>query len=356
MPLWRRTIASPRSCESRAAHPSWRRCCWASRSSCWPTMPPSPSGGTSTDPATWPRASPSSSCSPVARLLAVLAVDRRRTGVRSWGVARAEAFVRDPVIGGMPGSGSAAASAAASASAAAVAARVEPADLARERRLPVLPPFEPLLPGGALRRGATVAVGAAPGVAGATSLALALAAGPSQAGAWVAVVGLSSLGLVAADALGVALERLVMVADPGRDRTGWASVVGALVDGFDLVLVSTAPTLRLRPADARRLVARVRERGGILLAVGGDLPGERSPLRLTVTAAHWEGLGAGWGHLQGRRVTVETTGRGDATRPRYADLWLPDAHGHATPAEPPAEPLATPIPLHPRPRRHRRHA
>ena len=237
---------------------------------------------------------------------------------------------------------------AASVSAAAVAARVEPADLARERRLPVLPPFEPLLPGGALRRGATVAVGAAPGVAGATSLALALAAGPSQAGAWVAVVGLSSLGLVAADALGVALERLVMVADPGRDRTGWASVLGALVDGFDLVLVSTAPTLRLRPADARRLVSRVRERGGILLAVGGDLPGERSPLRLTVTAAHWEGLGAGWGHLLGRRVTVETTGRGDATRPRHADLWLPDAHGHATPAEP----LATPIPLHPRRLRH----
>jgi hypothetical protein len=224
------------------------------------------------------------------------------------------------------------------------AARVEPADLARERRLPVLPAFEPLLPGGALRRGVTVAVGAASGVAGATSLALALAAGPSQAGAWVAAVGLSSLGLVAADALGVALERLVLVADPGRDHTGWASVLGALVDGFDLVLVATGPALRLRPADARRLVARVRERGGILLAVGGDLPGERSPLRLTVTEAHWEGLGAGWGHLQGRRVTVETAGRGDATRPRQADLWLPDATGHAAPAEP----LATPIPLHPR--------
>jgi hypothetical protein len=245
------------------------------------------------------------------------------------------------VIGGRPAS--------ASAAAAAAAARVGPADLARERRLPVLPPFEPLLPGGALRRGATVAVAAAPGVAGATSLALALTAGPSQAGAWVAAVGLSSLGLVAADALGVALERLVLVADPGRDRTGWASVLGALVDGFDVVLVSTAPSaVRLRPADARRLVARVRERGGILLAVGGDLPGERSPVRLTVTAARWEGLGAGWGHLQGRRVTVETAGRGDATRPRHADLWLPDAHGHAAPAEP----LATPIPLRPRLRRH----
>ncbi len=220
------------------------------------------------------------------------------------------------------------------------------ADLARERRLPVLPPFEPLLPGGGLRRGATVAVGAAPGVAGATSLALALAAGASQAGAWVAAVGLGSLGLVAADALGVALERLVLVADPGRDRSGWASVLGALVDGFDIVLVSVGGggSPRLRPADARRLVARVRERGGVLVAVGDDLPGERSPVHLTVSAARWEGLGAGWGHLQGRRVTVEAGGRGDAARPRRAELWLPDADGRVAPAEP----LATPIPLRPR--------
>jgi hypothetical protein len=206
-----------------------------------------------------------------------------------------------------------------------------------------------------------VAVGAAPGVAGATSLALALAAGPSQAGAWVAAVGLGSLGLVAADALGVVLERLVLVADPGRDRAGWASVLGALVDGFDVILVSTSAStsastgsagsggpVRLRPADARRLVARVRERGGILVAVGGDLPGERSPVSLTVSAARWEGLGAGWGHLQGRRVTVETGGRGDAIRPRRADLWLPDANGQVSPAEP----LATPIPLDSRRRRH----
>jgi hypothetical protein len=252
-------------------------------------------------------------------------------------VARgADAFARDPLTGGRP----------------AVpphAPRVGLADLASKQRLPVLPGLASLLPGGGLRRGVTAAVGAAPGVAGATSLALALAAGPSQAGAWVAAVGLGSLGLVAADALGVVLERLVLVADPGRDRSGWASVLGALVDGFDVILVSTtAGPVRLRPADARRLVARVRERGGILVSVGGDLPGERSPVTLTVSAARWEGLGAGWGHLQGRRVTVETGGRGDAIRPRRADLWLPDANGHVTPAEP----LATPIPLDSRRRRH----
>ncbi|HKE74872.1 MAG TPA: hypothetical protein VKB57_14725, partial [Acidimicrobiales bacterium] len=119
----------------------------------------------------------------------------------------------------------------------ALAARVRPADLARDRRLPVLPALAELLPGGGLRRGTTVAVGAAAGVTGATSLALALAAGPSQAGSWVAAVGLGSLGLVAGAGMGMALERLVLVSDP-RDRPGWAPVVAALVDGFDVVLVA----------------------------------------------------------------------------------------------------------------------
>ncbi|HEX6235794.1 MAG TPA: hypothetical protein VFZ68_01300 [Acidimicrobiales bacterium] len=221
--------------------------------------------------------------------------------------------------------------------------RVRPTDLARDRRLPVLPAFEGLLPGAGLRRGATVAVGARPGVTGATSLALALAAGASQAGSWVAAVGLGSLGLVAAAELGVSLERLVLVADPGRDRAGWASVVAALVDGFDVVLVATGGSAGggLRAGDARRLVARVRERGAVLVAVGGDLPGDRSPLRLAVTASAWEGLGEGWGHLQGRRVAVEVGGRGEAARARRAELWLPGPDG----AVAVVEPVAAPIPL-----------
>jgi hypothetical protein len=234
---------------------------------------------------------------------------------------------------------------------------VAPVDLARTRRLPVLPALAPLLPGGGLQRGTTVAVGTQDGLPGATSLALALAAGASQAGSWVAAVGLGALGLVAATELGVALDRLVLVADPGRQRDGWASVVAALVDGFDVVLVAGQPEGRgrdqgqrrgrgtgLRPADARRLVARARERGAVLMAVGGDLPGERSPVRLTVVAAAWTGLGEGWGHLAGRRMTVETGGRGEAARPRRAELWLPDADG----AVGAVEPVTDPIPLHPR--------
>src|SRR4029450_5730248 len=73
---------------------------------------------------------------------------------------------------------------------------------------------------------------------------------------------------------------------------------------------------RIRPPAARRLVARVRERGAVLVVVGDDLPGERSHVRLTVTAAVWEGLETGAGHLQGRRVVVESGGRGEWARPR----------------------------------------
>lgn len=222
--------------------------------------------------------------------------------------------------------------------------RVRPTDLARDRSLAVLPAFDALLPASGLRRGTTVGVGARPGATGATSLSLALAAGASQAGSWVAAVGLGSLGLAAAAELGVALERLVLVADPGRDPAGWATVVAALVDGFDLVLVAPGGGrgrrgARLRPGDARRLAARVRERGAVLVAVGGDLPGERSPLRLTVTSSAWEGLGVGWGHLQGRRMAVEADGRGEAARGRRAELWLPGLDGTVAVAEPVAEPI-----------------
>jgi hypothetical protein len=97
----------------------------------------------------------------------------------------------------------------------------------------------------------------------------------------------------------------------------------------------------LRVSDARRLVARVRERGSVLVGVGGDLPGERSPLRLEVMASSWQGLGEGWGYLRARRVVVEAEGRGAAARTRRAELWLPDADGAVTVAEP----LAEPIPL-----------
>ena len=208
-----------------------------------------------------------------------------------------------------------------------------PVSLAGEQLLPVLDALQPLLPDPGLRRGTVVAV---EGVA-ATSLALALAAGASAAGSWVGVVGVPSLGLAAAAELGVALDRLVLVAPPSPGE--WATVAATLVDAFDVVLAG--PPRHGNAGVARRLQARVRDRGAVLCTVrstGGTEP----DLTLAATTVDWQGLEPGAGHLQARRVEVRATGRRAAARPRSATLWLPDVTG-AVRAD---EPAPNVVPLH----------
>lgn len=212
---------------------------------------------------------------------------------------------------------------------------VAPASAALGRLLPVLPPLRPLLPGGGLRRGTTVEVGAAlpdlppargragDGAVGGCSLLLALLAGPSQAGSWCAVVGVPGLGGAAAAEAGVDLSRLVLVPAPGG---GWARVAAALADGFDMVVVrppagEAGGSVGGAAADRRALSARVRHHGSVLLSLGA-WPG--ADLRLTASSASWEGLGDGHGRFRARRVTVSSGGRGSAGgRPRVVGLWLP---------------------------------
>jgi hypothetical protein len=161
------------------------------------------------------------------------------------------------------------------------------------------------------------------------ALALALAAGASAAGSWVAAVGLPDLGIVAAAETGIALERLALVPTPGA--RAWPAVVAAFLDAVDVVLVC-APA-RLPAAQARRLAARARERGSVLVPLGA-WP-EPADLRLAVTASAWRGLGQGHGRLQSRQVEVLVAGRGAATRERRVLLWLPSPDGTIAPVAPP---------------------
>ena len=210
--------------------------------------------------------------------------------------------------------------------------RVRPLSAAAERLLPVPAAFAPLVPLGGLQRGSTVA---ATGSA-ATSCALALAGPTTQAGSWCAVVGLDHLGLLAAAELGVSLERTLLVTDPGP--SAWPGVVAALLDAVDVVLAR--PSGRLAPTVHRRLVARARERGAVLLQVGGrpDAWGEQADLWVRTGPVRWEGIGAGHGALRARRVEVEVAGRRAAVRTRRAVLWLPGPDGALAVAEPvPAE-------------------
>jgi hypothetical protein len=191
--------------------------------------------------------------------------------------------------------------------------------LADERLLPVVPALQSLLPGQGLRRGATVAVSRS------AALALALVAGASAAGSWVAAVGLPDLGIVAAAETGIALERLALVPVPGP--RAWPTVVAALLDAVDVVLVRSPAGLPA--AQARRLAARARERGAVLVPLGPW--SEPADLRLAVTSSAWHGLGQGHGRLQARQVEVVVGGRGAASRERRVLLWLPSPDGAITP-------------------------
>ena len=206
-----------------------------------------------------------------------------------------------------------------------LAQQIRPVSFAHERTLPVLAALEPLLASRGLPRGATVQVS---GGSGATTLALAVLAGPTRAGSWAACVGLPELGWAAAAHVGVDLHRIVVVRPNERSRS---AVLAALVDAFDLVVCG--PEQIPTPTEVRRLTARARERGAVLVAVGGPAglnarrPWPGADVRMTVTAEDWSGPGQGWGHLQVRRATVSVEGRRGLDRPRRADLWLPGPDG-----------------------------
>lgn len=207
--------------------------------------------------------------------------------------------------------------------------RVRPVTGADQRTLPVPEAFVDLLPHRGLQRGSLVATG---GVA-ATSLALALAGPVTRSGAWVGVVGLDAVGLLAAAELGVDLERVLLIADPGPAR--WAATVAALTDAVDLVLAR--PPAPVATSIQRRLSARCRERGSVMLQVGGapGLWATAPDLVVSAGASEWQGVGSGHGHLRARRVEVSVDGRRGADRPRRASLWLPGPDGRiARVAEP----------------------
>jgi hypothetical protein len=213
------------------------------------------------------------------------------------------------------------------------------APAARDRTLPVHPALTALVPH--LQRGATI------GCTGpaAVSLALAVAAGPSLAGAWVGLAGLPGLGAGAVAECDVALERLVLVVDPPAstgERPGdqrqrdqrqrdqrWGEAVAAMIDGFDVVVLGGA--VGVRSGTARRLQARAHTRGVVLVVVG-EQPAFACDLHLRGGQPTWIGLGHGHGVVRARRMQVEAGGR-RLPRPRRAEVWLPAEHGRPAAAE-----------------------
>jgi hypothetical protein len=229
---------------------------------------------------------------------------------------------------------------------------VAPSALVRHT-LPVVSAFEPLFPDGGMVRGTAVAVDAAGGD-GATSLALTMVAAASQAGSWVAVVGMGDLGLGALSACGVDPGRVLLV-----DRVlaaDWPRVVSALAAGVD-VLVVAAPSRSGRPSGrsggsrsdgnrsggsgsgglasgvGRRLATLARERGTVVVTMHWEIAGFEPGVRLEVVRSQWDGLDSGHGHLRRRQMMVERSGRGSAARRQRYLLWLPGADGEVCVAD-----------------------
>lgn len=182
---------------------------------------------------------------------------------------------------------------------------------AMERRpavepVPTLPGIVDVLP---LHAGASYSVDSA-------SLALALAAGASQAGEWVGFAGCTDFGAEAAVELGLELSRTVLVPEPGEH---WLEVTAALVDVLRVVVLRPPASVDQRSAGV--LDSRLRKRSAVLV-VHGHWP--RVTARLSTEASAWHGPTAGAGHLEERRARVAVQ-RG-ARPPQHADLAWPGLH------------------------------
>jgi hypothetical protein len=136
-------------------------------------------------------------------------------------------------------------------------------------------------------------------------------------------VGTGDPGILAIAELGVDLDHLALIPEPG---SAWPEVTALLLDAMDVVLVR--PPGRGRPGVVRRLVARARQRRAVLvIQAGRQTWPEGADLQLTVENGAWEGVDRGHGYLRERQVEVVTSGRRSAVRSVRSGLWLPAASG-----------------------------
>ena len=217
-----------------------------------------------------------------------------------------------------------------------------------QRLLRVHDALAPLLTQPGLRPGSVLAV-AGPG---ALTLATALASEASRNGGWVTAVGLGRMGVSAIVERGASLGRWAFVDEPGKAA---AEVLNALIGNVDVILLCGG--VRLAAAHSRRLRARLREQGTVVIEIadtgalgtagprGVGALGTVGPrgvgalgtagvlgpdVTLRVERAAWAGLGRGHGRLRRRRAEIVAVGRGAASLARRVVVWLPDEHGRIT--------------------------
>ncbi len=208
---------------------------------------------------------------------------------------------------------------------------IRPLTFAHERTLPVHPVLVPAIGSGLVRGQTVMCTGPA-----SMSCAIALLVAPTQRGSWVAVVGVPSFGVLAAADMEVALERTVFVDDPHHAGADSANVLGALVDGFDVVVTSADFLASLPSSLVRRFTTRLQSRGAVCIVVDHTRL-VAADLRVDTDVHTWNGIGDGHGRLCARRVSVGVDGRRHRSRdgrPTRRDVWLPGLSGRLEEIEP----------------------
>ncbi|MEI7883067.1 MAG: hypothetical protein WCI32_05985 [Actinomycetota bacterium] len=173
--------------------------------------------------------------------------------------------------------------------------------------LPVAKALQPIIPDGVLVRGRTVLCSGD----AAMSTALLLVCAATQAGSWLAIVGVSDFGLMSACEQGVALQRTVLVT-PTSNKKDWTSTVAAVADGFDVVMLEVPR--EVSESDARRIQTRIQARRNVLVLVETSRhTTPRSVFKpdvvLHTATTSWHGIEHGAGYVQGRHIDVTVSGR-----------------------------------------------
>jgi hypothetical protein len=191
-----------------------------------------------------------------------------------------------------------------------LAQRTRPQALSAGRMLPVAESLRGVLPG--LRRGSVVGVGS-------RMVLHALIAEASVAGSWTVFAGVGSLGLAAAAEAGVVLARTAVIDGDGEQGLP-PDVLAAVIDAVDLVVIG--PRARVSGDACRRLQARARERGAVLLISGRRTWPGVTDLDVSVRRIEAVGVEHGAGHVHGVRAEIEVFGRGAAARPTRNWVWI----------------------------------
>ena len=173
--------------------------------------------------------------------------------------------------------------------------------------LPVAKALQPIIPDGVLVRGRTVLCSGD----AAMSAALLTVSAATQAGSWLAIVGVSDFGLMSACEQGVALQRTVLVT-PTANKKDWTSTVAAVADGFDVVMLEVPQGVS--ESDARRMQTRIQARRNVLVLVETSRHATpRSVFQpdvvLHTVTTQWDGIEHGAGYVQGRLIDVMVSGR-----------------------------------------------